>query len=282
MLKQAFTDLAHDIALMNFEGLQDLPGVKAWMFQQQDGLWTVAWIEPEDGDLDDAAVEPAALPPAVALTDDPAAVAAASPQLGRLSARFESNGRPDAIGSDSVGGPSYGMYQLATRPGTLARFLAALAAKQPALAAPLQAAGGADAALAGTDAFQSAWRQLARAPATAAAFATAQHAFIAATHYQPLADRLADSLGLQADQRSAALRDVLWSVAVQHGPNTVLVNMALAGLDLDSADDATVIRAIYAERLRVDQWFASSTPEVRQAVAARFVDERSRALQMLA
>lgn len=302
MIKQAVKDLPKDVAQMTFDRLSKKPGFRVWMIEQDGGLWTVVWIEPQPGDLPDSVAAAAdalaaglatvaegdadatpALPNAVALVDPTATPAAPGlPGLGQLSARYESNGRPDAIGADSVGGPSYGMYQLATRPGTLAKFLAALAAQRPALAAPLQAAGGAAAALAGTDAFQSAWRQLAKAPATAAAFAAAQHAFIAATHYQPLVDQLAQSLGLRADQRSAALRDVLWSVAVQHGPGTVLVNMALAGLDLATADDAALIRAIYAERMRVDQWFARSTAEVRQAVAARFVDERSRALQMLA
>ena len=272
MKKQARTGLEREMAQKRFDFLMEKPGTKAWMFEQSGGLWTVAWIttDPGNGLADTVA--------AVGLDTAEAATAAASDALGRLSARFESNGRPEAIGFDSTGGFSYGAYQIATRTGTMAAFLAHLETKFPTLLAALLAAGGEAAAKAGSEAFKQAWVGLARD----ARFGQAQHDFIRETHYQPFVRKLKTELGLDAETRSAALRDVLWSVAVQHGAANTIVQTALAGRPAGSLDDQALIQAIYAERGKVDVYFASSTPQVRAAVAQRFIDERAQALTMLA
>ena len=75
-------------------------------------------------------------------------------ELGTLSRRFESNGNPGAIGRDTNGGWSYGLYQLSARQGTLGRFLRFIG-QQPefsAAAAALEAAGGESAARLGMEA----------------------------------------------------------------------------------------------------------------------------------
>ena len=43
--------------------------------------------------------------------------------LGSISAKYESNGKPGAIGRDSTGGYSYGSYQIATKTGTMGTFM---------------------------------------------------------------------------------------------------------------------------------------------------------------
>lgn len=272
MKKEARTGLERAMAQKRFDFLMEKPGTKAWMFEQADGLWTVAWITADPGN---ALAETVA---ALGLDMAGAAATAATTALGRLSARFESNGRPDAIGFDAEGGFSYGAYQIASRIDTMAAFLAYLKTHLPAMNAALLAAGGSVAAEAGGDAFKKAWVGLARD----ARFGRAQHDFIRETHYQPFVRKLKAELGLDADARSAALRDVLWSVAVQHGATNPIVQTALAGRAASSLDDKALIQAIYAERGKVELYFASSTPQVRAAVAQRFVDERLQALTMLA
>lgn len=64
---------------------------------------------------------------------------------GRLSARYESGSRgAAAVGYDRNGGTSYGTYQISSRQGTFARFLAFLDGEEPALADRLRRAGPAD------------------------------------------------------------------------------------------------------------------------------------------
>ena len=220
--------------------------------------------------------------PALAPTEAAAAAAAATAtdadrpgHIGALSRTFESSGRPAAIGCDKNGGFSYGQYQIACRPGTMGTYLAFLNNRYPALLQPLTQAGGADAAAAGSLGFQAAWRALAAKPE----FAESQHAFIAQTHFQPFVEHLRDALGLDITQRSAALRDVAWSVAVQHGASNTVFDAVLKPLGRPlPVDDAVLINAVYDERSKVDRYFSRSTAAVREAVADRFRRERQLAL----
>ena len=292
MRKEARTGLSTEMARMLFKTQSKLPNVKVWMFEQSDHQWTVAWVVGDAGEDLSALVAPQftdddGQAEVAEVADADAADAAPAPDtssdtssdtLGRLSARYESNGRPDAIGFDKKGGFSYGAYQIATRTGTMDTFLAHLKTHFPAMHAALLAAGGAPAAHDGSEPFKKAWVGLARD----ASFGQAQHDFIRNTHYQPFVRKLKADLGLDADTRSAALRNVLWSVAVQHGAANTLVQTALAGRQAGGLDDKALIQAIYAERSKVDLYFAGSTPQVRLAVAQRFVGEQAQALTMLA
>ena len=90
--------------------------------------------------------------------------------------------------------------------------------------------------------------------------------------------------------RSAALRDVVWSTAVQHGGGTPIVHRAIATLNCTTADptyDKQLISAIYAERGRKKAdgtlvYFGKSSPAVQAGVANRFRNEQADALAMLA
>jgi hypothetical protein len=196
--------------------------------------------------------------------------------LGGLARRYESGNRGSAaIGRDRTGGWSYGSYQIATRTGTMQRFLSFLQRSNPELYAVLQNAGGAEGALEGTEEFKAAWRQLSQNPD----FDREQHLFIRGTHYDPLANSLRE-LGLDLDQRSAALREVIWSTGVQHGGRTNVVERVIQrlGRPVDQISDAELIEGIYEERRTR---FRSSTPAVQAAVQRRFTEESARALTML-
>ncbi|MFO0627511.1 MAG: PAAR domain-containing protein [Polyangiales bacterium] len=91
--------------------------------------------------------------------------------------------------------------------------------------------------------------------------------------------------GLDFSQRSATLRDVLWSTAVQHGGGgaTNVFRRALAGTDGATVSDQEIIQRVYAERGAENgqKYFARSTPEVRAAVTRRFANESRDAQEML-
>ena len=169
----------------------------------------------------------------------------ASGRLGRLSEKFESGGRgPGTVssGHSDPGGVSYGIYQLASRSGTAARFVASDGARWSHEFAN---------ATSGSTAFSRCWRAIAnREPK---AFADAQHAFIERTHYRPAVSAVHEQTRLDLDSRHPAVRDVTWSVAVQHGGAVRILSGAVAKTDKklgrsDPGYDRELVEMIYGER----------------------------------
>ncbi len=207
--------------------------------------------------------------------------------LGGLSEKYESNRDSSAIGEDSTGGFSYGRYQIATKTGTMKSFLNFLKNTRPDMAKELNDAGGFTAARNGDPSFKGAWRSLAANPD----FPGVEHAFIRATHYDPFLRRLRGDdgddgkIGLNLTERSFALQNVAWSTAVQHGSANSIFKNALAGEAIDDSvpqpTDETIIRKVYAERSKVDQYFSRSTEKVKQNVLDRFKKELPDALELL-
>jgi LysM repeat protein len=215
-----------------------------------------------------------------------AGVAGAVSQLGKLSERYETGGRGPGVVSSGIGdagGASYGSYQMtSTHGGTVGRFVS-----QPDFPWRDEFRGLAP----GSPAFTATWKTIAAADADR--FHAAQHRYIKATHFDILVQNILDKDGLDVRTRSAALQDVIWSTAVQHGPNTRVVHTALgtvhgegtpsaAGTDFDRA----LIRAIYAERGRCNAdgqlvHFSRNSAEVQAGVARRFIAEARDALRML-
>lgn len=77
----------------------------------------------------------------------------------------------------------------------------------------LQQVGGYDAALSGTDDFKSAWKELSKNKD----FLQSQNDFIIDKKLTPTLRRISDIKGLDLDNRSPVIRDVLYSTATQHG-----------------------------------------------------------------
>lgn len=207
------------------------------------------------------------------------AVAQADPSLslGSLSRKYESGGKPGAIGVDGTGGPSYGLYQIATRTGTMASFLAFLERTRPDFAAKLTNAGGADAARIRDPQFVAAWKELAADPQ----FSIVQHGFIKATHYDPFTARLRIEQNLDLETFEPVIHDVAWSTAVQHGPGNQIFDRALSSLGGGSPTARALVDAIYDERSKVDIYFRRSTPNVQAAIKQRFAQERADATALL-
>jgi hypothetical protein len=202
--------------------------------------------------------------------------------LGELSAKYETGGRgPGTVstGSGDPGGVSYGSYQMATKMGTVGRFVGQ---------AGFQWAKDFQGLTPGTAPFTACWKRIAANETDA--FQRAQHAFIKKSHYDLLAAKILAEDGLDVNTRSRALQDVVWSTAVQHGGASSIVHKAIANVKSKPSDpefDKQLISAIYAERGRKKPdgnlaYFSKSSPSVQSGVSKRFRNEEQDALAMLA
>ncbi len=167
--------------------------------------------------------------------------------LGKLSEKYESGGRGPATvstGEGDPGGVSYGTYQLASKIGRADEFVREFYPKQ---FEGLQS---------GTLEFTARWKQLAEDQPEQ--LRENEHRFIRRTHYDPQVAKIEKGLGLRVSERSGAFRDVIWSTAVHHGPNTDVVLMAAKDLETRYPNsegkyaDRQWIEAIYRERGRMD------------------------------
>lgn len=213
------------------------------------------------------------------LADEPPKAKANSLELGSLSRKYEvGKGGPETIssGKGDRGGISYGLYQLNSR--TVMSFVAK---HYPDEFNGLKS---------GTPEFAEKWKAIAKADPDK--FSQVQHDYIKATHYDPVVNGLKSNLKLDAEARSNALQQVIWSTGVHHGAAGAqrIVKTALAkDLKDDSAahlSDEHIIRAIYAERGRTNDkgglvHFQGNSEAVQKAVANRFVSELRDALQLL-
>jgi hypothetical protein len=198
-------------------------------------------------------------------------------KLGALSARFESGSAGiAAIGYDRVGGTSYGKYQIASKPGSMKQFIQFLDSEAPDLAAKLRAAGPANTG-GRKGAMPAVWKELAEAEPER--FAALQEGFIRHSHYEPALASLRQA-GFSVENFSPALKEVLWSTSVQHGPAAASRIFLRAAEQAGSSGrgEQEVIRGVYA--VRAGQ-FTSSTESVRAAVQDRLRQEQRLALAML-
>lgn len=190
-----------------------------------------------------------------------------SGSLGSLSARYESNGNPATIArtKGDIGGASYGTYQMTTASGHATKFA--------------QQYGGALKGLkAGTAAFDAAWKS--EAAKNPAAFEKAQHNYMEQTHYQPAAAQFKKVTGIDPAKQPKAVQDMIWSIGVQHGAGGAASVFKNAGISAGMTPE-TIIKRTYNERMKVDKYFKSSPPNLRQSVQNRFKKELQDALNML-
>lgn len=197
------------------------------------------------------------------------------PRLGALSERYESGGRgPGTVsgGHGDPGGVSYGTYQLASKTGTAAAFVANEGRRWAALlpGAP------------GSAEFSAGWQDVAQREPEA--FGGAQHAFIERTHYRPAVDAVRRRSGVDLDARGPGVRDATWSVAVQHGKAADILLGALSDAGT-GAGDADLLRALYKRRSAYVRTIAErNTGATRRTllsvVEKRYPAELAQALQM--
>lgn len=200
-----------------------------------------------------------------------APVAPAHSGLGGMAAAFESGkAGTSAVGFDSTGGTSFGKYQIATRTGTMDKFMEHLKKTNPEAFDRLTKAGPADSGKDG--AFAQEWKKL----SGEGKLAGSEHDFIKKTHYDVGVSKVKDKNLQGMIGNSKALQEVMFSTSVQHGGGGAggIFNKSYK----EGMSEQDLIKAIYAER---GTRFGSSTAGVRQSVQDRFGKEQQLALGLV-
>jgi len=227
--------------------------------------------------------------PDKALTRNASAIS--STGLGAIAALFESGDKGiAAIGFDRTGGTSYGKYQISSRAGTMNRFLGYLSERAPDLAARLRNAGPAN-----TGSTQgrmpAEWARI--ASENPEKFERLQTDFIKMDHYQPAREKILERTGVDIEAAKPALREALFSTAVQHGASGAarIFNQAIDkflghGRTQQTADAAGGVKGLEQALVsevynRRQNQFGGSTDAVRASVCGRLKQEKDMVLAML-
>ncbi|MBD5417081.1 MAG: hypothetical protein HDR50_05360 [Desulfovibrio sp.] len=135
--------------------------------------------------------------------------------VGSLAAVHESAMDPGAISRDTGGSKSYGLFQFNNRggKGTANSFMESLKTTHPKLH---EALGGGKYAV-GSEEFDNAFRQAANGPLRAE-MVQAQREHLTSQYLRPIEQRLKGSELFAAFGDNAAMREVMLSTAIQHGP----------------------------------------------------------------
>lgn len=209
--------------------------------------------------------------------------------LGDLSAAYESNGNPGCVstGAGDLGGISYGAYQLASSVGSVDAFI------QWGInygGFYTNYANSLNQYEVNSDGFIDEWKSLANDDYNG--FLQMQHDYIKSEYYDKACRYLANE-GFHADNHSDALKDVIWSRAVQYGPGNVvdLFNEALRYVpgytnewNLSWVDalrfDYDLIVGVY-ESNKTDEWISPRlSADVYEGVYNRMEEEKQEALSM--
>lgn len=198
-------------------------------------------------------------------------------ELGKLSAKYESGGDPGSVssGTGDYGGKSYGLWQFASRTGVLDDFLKWLAGKNKDYYDRLMHAKQQDGNKPGAN-FDKTWKSIAANDREG--FFRLQRDFVKPNYYDAAAASLKDKHGFDINARSFALKEVLFSTAVQHGPRGAVSIFSSVNL---KGNDEDIINGVYNERSNVKVYFRSSSPDVQNGVKQRFAQERQDALKLL-
>lgn len=208
--------------------------------------------------------------------------------VGAIAARFESGEKGiAAIGYDKTGGTSYGKFQISSRAGTMGRFLNYLDERAPELAGRLRGAGPANTGSA-QGRMPGEWGKIAQEQPER--FEKLQTEFIKKDHYQPAREKILEQTGVDIEASKPALREALFSTAVQHGATGAarIFNQAIdkflgkAGQVSQSAGakgfEQALVSEVYAKR---QNQFGGSTESVRASVRGRLKQEKELVLAML-
>ena len=193
-------------------------------------------------------------------------------RLGILSEKYEGGG-PGSISTgdgDPVGGISYGQFQLATNTGSVAAFVEYLLSRDDygrdygnllVRFAP------------GTVEFSAEW--LALAETDPEGFAALNEDYVRPRYFDA-ACIVAGAFGIDTDNMPDALKAVLFSNAIQHGPENA---GELLYLSCDP-DPAEWIRKIYDTKISDPDW-SSGAPALRPGLFARWENEKQDAIALL-
>jgi hypothetical protein len=226
--------------------------------------------------------------------------------LGELSRAWESGDRgSDAWNPDDPGGGSYGIWQISagswgddSSTGTMRAFMSYIRAKSPEIYKELKDVGGAQGARNRNPAFLAAWRKIAAEQPEY--FENLQFEFIRDTHFRPAVDLIEKNFPrIEHLTVNPVVEDVIWSMAVQHGPGdgppiaipvVRSLSITMSGTygmvykvlhgraDIDKMTAEEFIELLYAERAN---FVGGINIPNKQAILDRYPAEKQMALEML-
>jgi|LakMenE18May11ns_1017448.scaffolds.fasta_scaffold9872033_1 hypothetical protein len=183
--------------------------------------------------------------------------------IDTLAKRYEGN-QEWSRSTDFSGATYYGLYSIKAG-GSMNDYIGFLERWFPDLYAALPHEGKDPTKTGQTPAFEAAWSKLARDLRTSERFVNSQRDYIEQKDYKQLLVKvngtdLATPSGvpyhLNVKARSLALQAVMFSIAVQYGPETSLVRDAMSALpDPSRASDEDIIRVLYKQRDKVNRYF---------------------------
>lgn len=193
--------------------------------------------------------------------------------VGFISAKYESGGNGGAVssGSGDAGGVSYGVSQFATNTGSADGFVSWLKQNNPEMASAFKNYK------AGTTEFSNAWKQTFSQYGDN--FTKVQQRYTYDNYVKKLADAAKKKTGIDYN-RSAALRELIYSTAIQFGPYDLGLS-ALGNVTSDMTDEE-IVNASYDKKIsNYKNYFKSSSASVQEGVKNRFINERNDVLQLL-
>ncbi len=202
-------------------------------------------------------------------------------EIGSISAKYESNNNPKAVGYDNGGGYSYGKYQIETKHGTMLDYIKYLKTKPEyrEYANILNNAGGYKGANERTKTFENAWDKLSEDEN----FDKSQYQFLLDKKLKPLINFTNKIKGFNVEKRHPAIKEMLYSLATQHGNkgSADLLRNAI-GMDITNMSDEELVNKVYDERSKVDQYFSRIEKDKRKNIKEkRLPNERATILKLL-
>lgn len=186
-------------------------------------------------------------------------MAPATKPLGWMTREMEAGGKVDVIstGKGDFGGKSYGPYQLASKTGTLQKFVSSYPEFKNLKP--------------GSTEFDAKFKEL----STRDDFVKAQEEFIKNQNFAPLENEL-QSKGLNVKDRGEAVQELMFSIANQYGPKSgkALIEKAFKNVNANSLSDAEFIQQLNNYRIEsIPKYFKSSSKDVQKGVQKRFERE---------
>lgn len=196
--------------------------------------------------------------------------------LGSYVQKFESGSTgPNTIGWDSTGGTSYGTYQIASKNGTMDKFLEYAKEKGGEFGQKLTTSMSQGTIDTGSKKGYGPdiWKQFAEVDGGEALHKLEQ-GFIKQTHYDAAYSQIADPEAKALIDKDRGLREALWSTSIQHGPGSARKGNGAVGIFSKTFKPGMTpeewLTAIYEKR---GTQFGRSTPQVQQSVKNRFKNE---------
>jgi GGDEF domain-containing protein len=188
-------------------------------------------------------------------------------EIGSISQKYESQGDPSIIstGVGDYGGKSYGLYQFSSNIGTLKDFINNSNFSQEFQNLNI-----------GSPSFDRKWKELSENPE----FVNEQTQYARNKFYSPLKDHIQSSYNIDIEQ-SPALKELVFSTAVQFGDNLAKKVFDEALKDIDEINEKDLIDKITEVKSDVGRWFKSSSITTQQSVLDRFEKEREDLYQLI-